>query len=111
MVVMPRLAGDERVLAGRQIQPLDGTELGEELERAEDRGAVHPKVAAARFVEQRLGREMALLLRDQLREGATRRGPAVPGSLQEFDDLPCVDHVVRVSQSRLSRNNGAERRT
>ena len=39
VVVVGRLTADVGVLAGRQVEPFDGTELLEDLERAEHRGA------------------------------------------------------------------------
>ena len=72
VVVMGRVAGDERVLAGGQVEPLDDAEVREDVERAEDRGAADPEALAPRRGHELLGREVAAALADQA-------GDAPPG--------------------------------
>ena len=50
MVVVGRLAADVGVLAGRQVEALDGAELREHLERPEDGGAADAEVPPPRRV-------------------------------------------------------------
>ena len=60
---MRRLAGDERMLAGGQVQPLDDAEVREDVQRPEDRRPGHAEPPPARLAEQLVGREVAALRR------------------------------------------------
>ena len=68
-----RLAGDVRVLAGGQVNPLHQAEPGQQLERAEDGGPANHGAAAARGSQHVLRGEVSAALRNQL--GTMRRAP------------------------------------
>ncbi len=86
MMVMGRLAGDERVTTRRQIEPLHCAELCQDLQRPEDRGAPEPASAALRLAEQLLGGEVARPRGDEAGKRSPGRGQPVPGALEGFDD-------------------------
>ena len=60
MVVVRRFAGDECVLAGGQVEPLDDAELGEDVERTEDRRAARAESPGLRFEQELVGRLLGL---------------------------------------------------
>ena len=72
MVVVGGLAGHECVLAGGQVEPLDETELRQDVQRAKDGGARDAGSASARLGQQILGSEVAFPAGDQGRNGASR---------------------------------------
>ena len=68
VMMVRRLAADVGMLAGRQVQPFDGAELGEDLERPEDRRPPDAETPGSRRDDQLGGREMAVLIGDECRE-------------------------------------------
>ena len=97
---MGRLAGHERVAARRQVQPLDDAEVGEDVQRAEDRGPAEPEPTAPRLLEELLGREMATAARDEPGERAAGRGQPVAGGPERPNDCPRIDHGLDASTNR-----------
>ena len=65
VVVVGRGAAHVGVLAARQVDPLDGAELGQDVERPEDRRAADPEVPDPRLVDEVGRREVARLGADQ----------------------------------------------
>jgi len=104
MVVMGRLAGNERVLAGGQIEPLDEAEVGEDIERSEDGCAAHAEAISMSLKEQLLGREVAIVPADEASKRAAGLGEAIAGGIEGGDDGSGADHRATISVSRLSRN-------
>jgi len=86
VVVMHGFASDVGVLAARQIETLDGTQLFEDLERPEDRCPADAHSTASRRREQIGGREMTVLSSDQGSQGLARSSQAIPGAIECGDD-------------------------
>ena len=91
--MMGRLAADVGVLTGRQVQPFDGTDLRQDIERPEDRGAPDPETPFPRRDDQLGGREVAVLIGDERREGAPRLGQPVAGAVERGHDRGRVGHA------------------
>ena len=68
MMMVSRLARDERVLTGGEVESLDDPELHQQLERPEDRSPVDAKPSLTRLVQKPFRGEMAGLSCDELRE-------------------------------------------
>ena len=108
MVVVGRRAADIRVLAARQVEPFDDAQLGEDLERAEDRRPSDPEATAPSLAHEIGRREMADLVGDELGDGAPRRRQAVPGAIEGHEERFWISHradhstnLDRVSIRRL----------
>ena len=72
VVVMGGFAGDVGVFAGRQVEALDRPQLGQDVERPEDRRAADPQPAGA-GVRDQVGRgEVAIAAGDQVHDGPSR---------------------------------------
>jgi hypothetical protein len=93
VVMMGRIAGDERVLAGWQVQALDNSELGEDVEGAEHGGAADPEPLPSRCGHELLGGEMAAALADQAGEAPPRFGDAVPRPVEGGNDRVGCRHA------------------
>jgi hypothetical protein len=78
MVMLLGRARDVRVLARRQIDPLERLDLRQQVKRPEDRCATYPEAADARQAEQIRGREVATLLGDQADQRLARARHASP---------------------------------
>ena len=72
-------AGNVGVLAGREVQPLDDPELGQQFERPEERRPADAEAAVTNEALEIGRREVTRLLRDQIRDGTPRLGQAVAG--------------------------------
>ena len=72
VVVVSGCARHERVLARRQIDPLEDAKSTEDVERAKDRSPGQSKPASPRLDEQALRGEVAIMTRDQVGQGAAR---------------------------------------
>ena len=79
VVVVRRLAGHVGVVAGRQIESFDRPQLGEHVQRPEDRGSPDPQAAAIGVVDQVGGGEVAVASGDQVDDGPSGRGRAIAG--------------------------------
>ena len=87
-MVMGRLAADVGMLAGRQVEALDDTQLGEHLERPEDGGSADAQAAVVGRRDE-LGRgEVAFLVGDQRGQRPARLGQPVPSTIKGVDDRP-----------------------
>jgi hypothetical protein len=93
VVVMGRVAGNERVLAGRQVETLDDPELGENVERPEHGGAADPKPLPPRRGHELVGGEVAAALADQAGEAPARFGDAVSGLVEGGNDRVGIGHA------------------
>lgn len=82
MVMMSWRTWDVRMLAVRQIQPLDDAELDEQLERPEQGGTADREAPVAGCGGQVGGGEMTIVCRDQVRQRKPRRGQAVTRVIQ-----------------------------
>ena len=89
---MGGLAGDERVLPGREVEPLDDAQVGEDVERSEDGGPGDAKSTPPRFAEELVGREVAAARRDQAGQRSPRRGQPLARLLERTDDRAALDH-------------------
>lgn len=86
-MVMAGLARNVGVLTGGQIEALEDIEPGEQVERAEDRGAAESQPPNPRIADQVSCREMALARADELNDGAARFGQPVPGAVKGSFEL------------------------
>jgi len=77
---------DVSVLSGWEVDPFDQVQVGEELERAKDRGAANGPPPLAGGDEDVLGGEVTILLRDCLRDGAAGDRQALAGAAQRGDE-------------------------
>ena len=82
VVVMGRTARHVGVLAGRQVDPLEGPASCEELDRAEDRRSADPQPPASRVGDQVGRRERPVAGLDQLDQGAPGPGQPVTGRFE-----------------------------
>ena len=80
--MMGRLAAYVGVLTRRQVQPFDGAELRQDIERPEDGRAPDPETPVPRRADQLGGREVAVLIGDERCEGAPRLGQPVAGAVE-----------------------------
>lgn len=95
VVVVGRLAGDVGMITGRQVDPLDGPDRRESVDRAEDRRA--PDVEAPRrgIVHQVGRREVPASSGDDVGHGPTRPGQAIAGAAEGGDrGFECLGHVA-----------------
>jgi hypothetical protein len=97
VVVMRRLADHVGMLAGREIETLDGTESLQDLERAEDRGPPDAESPGASGGDKLGCREMTGLVSDQDGQGATRLRQTVAGAVEGRDDRFRVSHLGRLA--------------
>jgi hypothetical protein len=65
VMVMERLTDHVRMLAARQVDPLDRIELDEDVERAEDGCAAKPQAPGTSVGDQIGRREVAVVFRDE----------------------------------------------
>ena len=85
-MVMSRRAWDVRMLAGRQIETFHDPELGQEIQRPEERGPTDAESSTPRGGFE-LGRgEVAAVLGDQVRDGTARPGQAITAGVERLDD-------------------------
>ena len=113
MVVMSRRAGDIRMLAGRQVEPFHDPELGQEIQRTEERGPADAKSSTSCGGLELGRREVAAVLGDQVRHGTARPGQAIAAGVERLDDwiwrdhtqtIPRISPVVEIeSHSRMKR--------
>lgn len=92
MVVVRRLTDDVGMLAGWQVQPLDGARFREDLERPEDRRPADPEALRPGASDELGGREMTLLICDQEGKRSARLRQAVAGAIERADDRGRVSH-------------------
>lgn len=86
VVMVGWLAADVRVLAGRQVEPLDDAQLEEQVERPKDRRPTDREVTLP-CIGGEVGRgEVALAAGDQLRNGTPRLGQPMAGTIERVDD-------------------------
>ena len=93
VMVMLRQAGDVGVIAGRQVDPLEDLELGEELERTEDGRPADTQIPGSGILDEVTGREVACARCDQLGYHATRLGQAVAGATHGVDEWLSSSHL------------------
>ena len=86
MVVVGRLAADIGVLPGRQVQPLDGAEILEDLQGSKDRRPADAEPSHSRCLDEAGGREVALLVCDQCSQRPSRFRQTVAGLVERDDD-------------------------
>jgi len=89
------------VLPGREIQPLDHPELGQKLERPEQRRPADPEPAVADDVLELGRREVARLLRDEVGHGSSRPRHSVAGDVERIDDRILRIHAVILSAAPM----------
>lgn len=82
VMMVGRLACDVRVIARRQVDPLDRPDAFEGLERPEDRRPSDRRPAPHPIVNEIGGREMALAAGDEVGDRASRAGQAISGPIQ-----------------------------
>ena len=93
MVVVRSIANDVGVLAVWEVESLDGLQLNENLEGPEDRCAANPKTAAPGGCHEFRGREVAILIRDQHRQGAPGLGQPIAGLVEGRDNRYWRSHA------------------
>ncbi len=82
VVVMDRLAGDVGVLAGRQVEALDGVQIGQDVERPEDRRPADAEASGSGVGDQ-IGRgEVPGSRRDQLGDRPPGAGQPIAGVVE-----------------------------
>ena len=82
VVVMGRLAHDVGMLAVRQIEPFDETELLEELQRPKHGRPPHAQPSSLRLREQVERREVPVTLLHEIGDGASGRRDSVAGAIE-----------------------------
>ena len=82
VVVMDRLAGDVRVLAGRQVDALDGMQLGQDVERPEDRRPADAEPVGPGVGDEIGGGEVPVPVGDERRDRPPRAGQAIAGVVE-----------------------------
>jgi len=85
-MVMDGLTCDVRMLAVREIDPLDRPELREDLKCAEDRRPADTESSRPGFLDEFGGCEVALVLLDEARDRSPRLRQAVAGAIESGDD-------------------------
>ena len=86
VVVMDGFACHVGVLATRQVQPLDRSKVGQDIERPEDRGPSDAEPARARRIDE-VGRgEMAFPTDDEVHDRASGGRGSIPGTTQRRVD-------------------------
>ena len=93
MVVVCGIAGDERVLPGGQVEALDDSQLGEDVERAEHGSPANTEPLALRRGHELLGGEVAAALADQAGEAPPRLGDAVARVVEGGNDRVGIRHA------------------
>lgn len=112
MVVMGgRLTGDVGVLAGREVNTLDQSQVGQHLDRPEDGRPGNRMPAVPRPPHDILCREVAVLLGDDFCHGSSGGRDAETGAIQGANDVTVAGplnvgapHPLILTQLRLSRN-------
>ena len=94
-MVVNGLAADIGVPTGREVDPLDDTEGGEQVQRPEDRRPTDPKVALAGVLDELGGGEVAVMAGDQLGHLPARLGEPIAGSIEGQDEGAGVVHRDR----------------
>ena len=92
MVVVDRLAGNVGVLTGRQIEPLDRTQIGEQVEGPEDRGSPDAEPLHPGVDHEIRRREVAGLVRDQPGHRPPWLGQAVTRTVEGVDQGRRITH-------------------
>lgn len=82
MVVMDGVAGDVRVVAARQVDPLDRSQLGQDVERPEDGGASDAEATVVCVVDEVGRREMAVPARDQVHDRTAGGRRSIAGATE-----------------------------
>jgi len=109
VVVVRPLAGDVGVLAGRQVQALDGAELLEDLERPEDRRSPDVESSGPCLDEELAGREMPITVRDQPGQPPAWLGQPVAGAIEGGDDRTCLHDPQPSTVETVSQHEPTER--
>jgi hypothetical protein len=91
-VVVHGLARNVGVVAVRQVEPLDGVELGEYVEGAEDRRPTDPLAPPARIGDEIGGREMARTSGDQVGDRSSSVGQSIAGVIEDGADGDGAGH-------------------
>jgi hypothetical protein len=95
VVVMDGLAGHVGVLAAGQVEALDRAEVGQHIERAEDRGAADTEASLAGVRYQVGRREMPVASCDQVGDRAASLGESVSGVIEGVLDGDGLSHGPR----------------
>jgi hypothetical protein len=74
------------VVAVRQVEPLDGAELGEHVEGAEDRRPTDPQAPPARIGDEIGGGEVARVTGDELGDRSSSVGQSIAGVIEDGAD-------------------------
>ena len=96
VVVMGGFTGHIGVLTGGQVQAFHESQVREQLERAEDRGAPDCGAALRGVIDQLARRELTVPGGDELRHGAPWFRVSDAGSGQDFEQRLGFDHVVMI---------------
>jgi hypothetical protein len=112
MMVMSRRAWHICMLTGRQVEPFHDPELGQQIQRAEERGPTDAESSAPRGGLE-LGRgEVAAVLGDQICDGTARPGQAIAAGIERLHDwigrnhpktIPTINAVVEIESHSLSK--------
>ena len=102
VMVVDRLARNIGVLPGRQVEPLDDPELGEQVERPEDGGPTDAKLAGLGVRDEVGGREVARALGDELGHRPPGRSHPVTGVVERGQELARVGHAGMILSLRCS---------
>src|SRR5438093_6918867 len=107
VMVVCGFTGDESVLAGGQIDPLDDAELRQRIQRPEDRRPTQPQMTPPRGIEKVVGGEVALASGNEAGQRAPWRGQPVAAMLERTDDVAGIHHARSLqyteTQSQLDR--------
>jgi hypothetical protein len=95
MVVVHGLAGDVGVFTRRQVEALYRPQVGQDVKRAEDRGAADPKAPLA-GIRDEVGRgEVPVASRDQVGDRTASLGQPVSGVIEGVLDGDGLGHEAR----------------
>lgn len=95
VVVMCWLTGHVGVLAGREIEPLEDAQIGEQIQCAEYGGPTDAQATIAHVIYEVCRREVALTSCDQVRDGTTGLGEPVSGLIECHHERLWSCHAAR----------------
>jgi len=74
------------MLTCRQVETFHDPELGQEIQRTEERGPTNAESSTPRGGLELGRREVAAVLGDQIRDGTARPGQAIAAGVERLDD-------------------------
>jgi class 3 adenylate cyclase len=92
VVVVRRRARDVRVLAARQVEPFNHTEVGQQVQGTKQRGPADAQAPRPSHLLELRGGEMTIVLGDECRHRPPWAGEPIPRRIEGVDDRVRFDH-------------------